>query len=457
MTDATALDSAQTAPEPDPLTDSLRGIVERQKRAFFHQGPPSLEQRVDRLDRAVALLVDHRQQIAEALEVDFGHRSHDQSLLTDVASAIEALKYARKSLPRWLQPERHRAGFPFGVPGGRASVHYQPLGVVGIVASWTYPVYLTFAPLASAIAAGNRCVVKPSEMVPATADLIVKMLGAAFDQEEVAVAAGGTEVVDAVSRLPLDHLLFIGSAGRARQVMRSAAANLVPVSLELGGKNPAIIGRSASIDEAADKILTAKLINAGQSSLAPDTVFVPDGARDDFVAAASRSVERMYKTLIDNPDYSSVLSERHLDRLNGLLDDAEEKGAEVIVINPAQEDFHGQHAHKMAPTLVLDAHDDMHILQEEILGPALPIVTYRNIKEVIDSVNGQARPLVLYYLGSDDDEERRLLERTTSGGMVIGDVLGHLMMEELTFGGVGDSGRGPYLGHEGSRPSRTPE
>ena len=444
----------------EPIASSLQNpsieelmseVLERQRAAYLADGPPSFETRIDRLDRAIAILVDFEEEILQALSADFGHRSRDQSLLTDVAGSIEPLKFAKKHLGSWMRPERRSAQFPLGLLGARAELRFQPLGVVGVISPWNFPVNLTFAPLAGILAAGNRVMVKPSEFTPETSALMGRMFASAFDQTEVAVFTGGPEVGQAFSGLPFDHLLFTGATSVARHVMRAAAENLVPVTLELGGKSPVVVGGSAKLQETADKIMAGKLLNAGQICLAPDYVFVPEGQVQDFVAAARASVTKMYADLEANPDYTSVVNQRHRVRLETYKQEAESRGAEVVEINPANEDFSSSGTHKMAPVLILDPNDDSDVMKNEIFGPLLPVKTYREIDEVIDYVNARPRPLALYYFGSDADEQERVLSRTTSGGVTVNDVIMHVTQEDLPFGGVGPSGTGSYHGREGFR------
>jgi len=312
-------------------------------------------------------------------------------------------------------------------------------------------VNLTFTPLAGIFAAGNRTMIKPSEFTPATSELMKEIFAEAFDVEEVAVFTGGPEVGSAFSTLPFDHLLFTGATSIARHVMRAAAENLVPVTLELGGKSPVIIGRSADMEISAGNIMTGKTLNAGQICLAPDYVFVPEERADDFIAAARSSVARMYADLKDNPDYTSIVNQRHFDRINGYIDDAKSKGAEVVVINPGDEDFSQQQHHRIPPTLILDPTDDMQVMQDEIFGPVLPVKRYKQVDETISYINEHPRPLGLYYFGKDSTEERHVLSHTTSGGVTVNDVVMHVAQEDLPFGGVGPSGMGAYHGYDGFR------
>jgi coniferyl-aldehyde dehydrogenase len=348
-----------------------------------------------------------------------------------------------------MRPEKRKTMFPLGIFGARSRIEYQPLGVVGCISPWNFPVQLTFAPLAGVFAAGNRTMIKPSEFTVQTSRLMKELFAAAFDEEEVAVFTGGPDVGGAFSRLPFDHLLFTGATSIAKHVMKAAAENLVPVTLELGGKSPVIIGKSANLEQAATNIMAGKTMNAGQICLAPDYVILPEENRDEFVEYAKNSVAKMFPNLKDNPDYTSIVNERHFDRLNSYLDDAKDKGADIVEINPAQEDFYQQEHHRIPPTLVLNPTDDMKVMQDEIFGPILPIKQYKDIEETLGYVNSKDRPLGLYYFGQDSSEEREVLTRTTSGGVTVNDVIMHIAQEDLPFGGVGPSGMGSYHGFDG--------
>ena len=350
-----------------------------------------------------------------------------------------------------MKPEKRKVMFPLGIFGARGRIEYQPLGVVGCISPWNFPVQLTFAPLGGIFAAGNRTMIKPSEFTAKTSELMQELFAAEFDEEEVAVCTGGPDVGGAFSRLPFDHLLFTGATSIAKHVMRAAAENLVPLTLELGGKSPVVIGRSADMELAATNIMAGKTMNAGQICLAPDYVFLPEESRDEFVEAARNSVAKMYPDIKDNPDYTSIVNERHYDRLNGYLDDAREKGANVVEINPADEDFSQQQHHRIPPTIVLDPTDDMQVMQDEIFGPILPVKQYQDVNETLDYINDHDRPLGLYYFGQDKAEENKVLTHTTSGGVTVNDVVMHVAQEDLPFGGVGPSGMGSYHGYDGFR------
>ena len=431
--------------------ETLRGLLARQREAFLRDGPPPAEVRIDRIDRCIGLLVDHQDAIAAAIDQDFGCRPALLSKFTDVSASIEPLKQVRGQLRRWMRPERRRTTPAIiGWIGGSAEIQPQPLGVVGLIAPWNFPVNMVFAPLACMLAAGNRCLIKPSEYTPATSALMARLFAEAFDETEIAVCTGGPAVGEAFSRLPFDHLLFTGSTVVGRQIMRAAAENLVPVTLELGGKSPVIIGRSADIELAASRVMAGKTMNTGQICVAPDYVLLPAERRDAFVAAAVAAVARMFPTLADNPEYTSIINERHVDRLRAILDDARAGGARLVEANPAGEDL-GRSLRKMAPVLILDPADSMRAMQEEIFGPLMPVKTYETIDEAIAFVNSRPRPLALYYFGEDRVEERHVLARTTSGGVTVNDVVMHVAMTELPFGGVGASGMGVYHGIEGFR------
>jgi len=442
--------SVATQSETDIRQDMLT-VLERQRSAYLREGEVTAEVRIDRLERAASLLKKHGDRLCEAMVSDFGHRSVDQSRLTDIDGSIGPLKHAAKNVRKWMRAERRSIMFPLNLLGARGRVEFQPLGVVGCISPWNFPVNLTFTPLAGIFAAGNRTMIKPSEFTPATSELMKEIFAEAFDVEEVAVFTGGPEVGSAFSTLPFDHLLFTGATSIARHVMRAAADNLVPVTLELGGKSPVIIGRSADMEITAGNIMTGKTLNAGQICLAPDYVFVPEERADDFIAAARSSVARMYADLKDNPDYTSIVNQRHFDRINGYIDDAKNKGAEVVVINPGDEDFSQQQHHRIPPTLILDPTDDMQVMQDEIFGPVLPVKRYKQVDETIAYINEHPRPLGLYYFGKDSTEERRVLSHTTSGGVTINDVVMHVAQEDLPFGGVGPSGMGAYHGYDGFR------
>jgi coniferyl-aldehyde dehydrogenase len=444
--------SAAAKPIETSPSSRMQEVLARQKKAHIKDGPASAEKRIEWIDRSIDLLVTHKDEIADAVREDFGHRSVEATLFTDVAGSIGPLKHAKAHVKSWMKREKRKVEpAMLGLLGARAYIEYQPKGTVGVISPWNFPFNLTFAPLAGIFAAGNRAMIKPSEFTPRSAELMARLFASAYDDTEVVVFTGGAEVGAAFSRLAFDHLLFTGATSVAHHVMRAAAENLVPLTLELGGKSPVIIGQSADIDISAKRIMMGKTLNAGQICLAPDYVMVPKDKAQDFVAAATGAVKTMFPTLKDNPDYTSVVNQRHFDRLTGYIDDARAKGAEIIELNPARENFTQQPFHKIPPTLVLNPTDDMKIMQDEIFGPLLPVKTYDSVDEAIGYVNDHPRPLGLYYFGQDEKEQDRVLSRTTSGGVSVNDTIMHISMEDLPFGGVGPSGMGAYHGIEGFR------
>lgn len=433
----------------NPTYEDMQVALDRQRKAFLTEGVVGAEIRIDRIDRAINILEKHGSRFGDAMAADFGHRSRDLSKLTDINGSIEPLKYAKKHLRNWMKPEKRKVMFPLGLLGARARLEFQPLGVVGCISPWNFPVQLTFGPLAGIFAAGNRAMIKPSEFTVETSELMKNVFAEEFDEEEVAMFTGGPEVGSAFSRLPFDHLIFTGAMSVAKHVMKAAAENLVPVTLELGGKSPVIIGRSADLKLAANNIMAGKTMNAGQICLSPDYVYLPEESRDEFVEHARSCIARMFPTIKDNPDYTSIVNAHHFERLQGYLEDASAKGAKLVELNPAAEDFSQQEHRRIPPTLALDTSEDMQLMQDEIFGPILPVRQYNELSEALDHVNSKDRPLGLYYFGADKAEETRVLTQTTSGGVTINDVIMHVGQEDLPFGGVGPSGMGSYHGHDG--------
>ena len=431
---------------------AMNALLAKQKAAHLRDGAPSAAQRIERIDRAIKLLIDNADAIAGALNQDFGSRSKEATAFTDVAASIGPLKHARAHLTKWMAPEKRKVTPAIlGLFGAKAEVRYQPKGVVGIISPWNFPVNLTFAPLAGVLAAGNRAMIKPSEFTPATSELMAVMFSGAFSDEEIAVVTGGPEVGQAFAGLAFDHMIFTGATNIARHVMRAAADNLVPLTLELGGKSPVILGKSADIAVASARIMNGKTLNAGQICLAPDYVLTPRESLEPFVAGAQAAVAKMFPTLKDNPDYTAIVAQRHYDRIKNYVDDARAKGARIVELKPDGEDLSQQEHRKIAPTLIIDPTDDMLVMQEEIFGPVLPVKTYGAIDEAIAYVNKGDRPLGLYYFGTDAAEREKVLNATTAGGVTINDVVFHVAQENLPFGGVGPSGMGSYHGVDGFR------
>ncbi len=422
-------------------------MLDRQRTAFLRDGPPSLAQRRSDLMKLKDAVLAHREEFVTAINADFGHRSGQETSLLEMAPIVEGVKYLHRKLPGWMRPEKRRVALHF-LPGSTRVV-YQPLGVIGIISPWNYPLALALLPLATALAAGNRAMIKPSEFTPATAELMTSMLAQRFGQDQVAVVTGDTNVGAAFAALPFDHILFTGSTPVGRSIMRAASDNLVPVTLELGGKSPVIIERGYALRKAARRIAYGKLANGGQTCIAPDYVLVAEQEVEDFVAAYTGEVAKLYPNIAANPDYTSIVNERHHARLLGLLEDARLKGARVIEIGAVANGGPTVHRRTVAPAVVLDVSEEMTVMKDEIFGPILPIVPYHTLEDAVAYINARPRPLALYFFGPEGPGRRLVLERTTSGGVAINETLLHHAQDDIPFGGVGASGMGAYHGHEG--------
>lgn len=428
---------------------TLHEILAAQRAAFMADLPVPMATRRDRLNRAAAMVADNADRFCDALSEDFGHRSRDQSMVTDIGGSIAPIRHAIKSFEKWARRDMRAVQFPLGLLGARAWVEYQPKGVVGVIAPWNFPVQLVMGPLAGVFAAGNRAMVKTSEFTPVTAALFEEICPRYFAADELTFVSGGPDVGKAFAELPFDHLLFTGATSIGKHILHAAADNLVPVTLELGGKSPVIVGRSADIRQTTERVALGKMLNAGQICLAPDYMIVRPDQERAVVDGLKSAASAMYPTVLANPDYTAIVNDRHFQRLTDWLDDARPKGATIETVNPANEDFASSNARKMPLHIVTDVTDDMTIMQEEIFGPILPIRRYDTIDDAIAQVNAKDRPLGLYYFGSDDTERTRVTDRTISGGVTVNDVIFHVSMEELPFGGVGPSGMGSYHGPDG--------
>ena len=429
--------------------ETMSDALLAQKKHFIKEGPPSLELRVDRLNRLKTLIMDNRYDFIEALNSDYGNRSKEASIMTDAYSIIPDLNTAIKNIKKWTKADKRSANFPFGFFGARAYVNYEPLGTVGMISPWNFPVNLSFGPLAAIFAAGNQVMHKPSELTPLTASLIKDLCDKAFDENEFATFLGGPEVGEAFTKLHFDHLLYTGSGNVGKHVMQSAAENLVPVTLELGGKSPVVIGDSADLKSSAKRIMFGKTLNAGQICLAPDYVIIHKDKKEEFITEAENAIKGFYPDIKDNEDYTSIINERHYNRINSLIEDAKEKGANVHQINPSNEDFTQQEFYKIPPTIITNTSDDMRVMNEEIFGPVLPVLEYENIDDALSTINAKDRPLALYYFGTDKKEESEIINKTSSGGVTVNNVIGHIQQTDLPFGGVGPSGMGRYQGYDG--------
>lgn len=417
----------------------------RSQRDAWRAHAPDYAQRMEDLARLRTAFKARLQEFARAVSADFGRRPRHETLLSDGMTVLHAIDRARRHLKRWMRPQRVGTNWLF-LPA-RSEIVAKPLGVIGIIAPWNYPVNLALIPLVDALAAGNHAMLKPSEHTPRTSALLHELVSEVFPRERVVVVQGDASVAAAFAALPFDHLLFTGSTATGARVMASAAANLTPVTLELGGKSPAIIAPGYPLRTAAERIATGKLLNAGQTCIAPDYVLLPEPAREEFVQHLRDYVTRHYPALRGSPDYASIVNDAHYARLRGYLDDARATGAKVITL--PDESANDAQARVLAPTLVLGAPENSRVMHEEIFGPILPIVGYRAIEDAIAYVSSRPRPLALYHFDNDRARTRRVLDACIAGGVCVNDTMLHFVQSRLPFGGVGASGMGSYHGHAG--------
>ncbi|MEO8303144.1 MAG: coniferyl aldehyde dehydrogenase [Betaproteobacteria bacterium] len=434
--------------DDEPAFQPARQAFDRMRAASRRDMNPSHAVRADRLKRLARMTRRHAQDIIDAVSADFGNRSPHETLVADLLSVDEAIKHAKRHLKGWMSPKRIPTGIKYR-PGYNRLIP-QPLGVVGVVAPWNYPYQLSMLPAVAALAAGNRVMIKPSEQTPKTAELMARIVRESFEEDELAVFPGDAATGKAFVELPFDHLFFTGSTAVGRIVAQAAAKNLTPVTLELGGKSPLIVDADSDFARIMPMVAVGKLFNAGQTCIAPDYALVPRTRIDEFAAEFSRAVAKLYPTLAENRDYTSIVSERHHARLQVLLADAKARGATIIEINPAGEVLDPT-KRKVAPTLVLGAGDDASIMREEIFGPIFPLVAYDRLDDAIRYVNERARPLALYWFGDDPAHRDRVLQGTIAGGVTVNGCLTHFAQEDQPFGGVGESGTGTYHGESGFR------
>ncbi|MCS6115180.1 coniferyl aldehyde dehydrogenase [Shewanella baltica] len=423
-----------------PLTQ----LLQRQRSSYLAAPNPNYATRVEQLTRLKAAILQFKTPLVEALSQDYGHRSIDDSLISDIMPVINNINYSLKNLKKWLKPSARHAGLLLAP--AKVTVHYQPLGVIGIIVPWNFPVMLSIGPLVTAIAAGNHAMLKLSEFTPATNQVIKQLLAQVFDESHVAVVEGEADVAAAFSALPFDHLLFTGSTTVGRHVMRAAANNLTPVTLELGGKSPVIIAPDMPLEIAVERMIYGKCLNAGQICVAPDYVLCPKAQVDEFIATYRTKFNAMYGAINHNKDYGSIINTRQFDRLMTVLEDAKAKGAQVI--SATDEAIDSQHR-KLATQLITNTSEDMLLMQEEIFGPLLPIIGYDSLDEAIQYINQRARPLALYVMSFDEKSQQKILQQTHSGGVCINETVFHVAADDAPFGGIGPSGMGHYHGKEG--------
>jgi len=428
---------------------NLDALLELQRSKFRAEGEVTYSTRIDRLKRLKALIVENKTEFAITTKREFGGaRSYEFSLFSEFASKVEAINYSMKHLKEWMKPEKRKTNKPMNFLGGKSQVRHFPKGVVGIISPWNLPFGLTVAPLTSALAAGNRALLKPSEFVPKTAALFAEVVPKYFSEDEVAVVTGGADISQRFAELSFDHLLFTGSTKVGAKVMQSASKNLVPVTLELGGKSPVIIGRSAKLDLAGTRLTFGKLLNGGQLCLSPDYVVVPDELEEQLIARVVKEAESMYPNITENEDYAGVINERHFARLQNYIDDAVAKGAKLTIVG-AEKTRASDDNRRMPLHILQNVNEDMLVMHEEIFGPVLPVMTYSDVEEVPDMIEPRRNPLAMYYFGKDNREQEYLLSRVQSGGVCINDITLHYVQEDLPFGGIGASGMGAYHGPEG--------
>ena len=423
----------------------LKELFRRQKSAYAKTPMPTAEQRIGHLKALKDVTIKYQDQLAAAVNEDFSCRSKDETLLAEILTSVEGINMAIKKTRKWMKPSKRGVGMLFAP--AKNEVRYQPLGVVGIIVPWNYPIFLAIGPLVAALSAGNRAMIKMSEFTPNLNKVFKTMIAEVFEENRVCVIEGEADVAIAFTEQPFNHILFTGSTTVGRFVMAAAAKNLTPVTLELGGKSPAIVSKNIPMKDAAERICFGKSMNAGQTCVAPDYILVPKAQEEEFINAYIAAFTKMYPTLKDNNDYTAIVNDRQYQRLASWIQDAKDKGAKLTEINPAKEDLSA--GRKLAPVIVQNMKDDMTIAEEELFGPILPIITYDSIDQAIAHANDRPRPLALYFFGYDKNEQNYVLDNTHSGGVSVNDTLMHLAQEDMPFGGVGDSGMGHYHGKEG--------
>lgn len=423
----------------------MKLIFSEQKHAYAQSPYPEVSLRIKQLKNLKQTVLAKQQDIIEALSADFGHRSHDETRIAELLTFVEGIKSTIKQLDQWAKPNKRKVGLLF-MPASN-KVIYQPLGVVGIMVPWNYPLFLSLGPLIGALSAGNRVMLKLSEFTPHFNACLKQLLAEVFDEDQVSVITGEVAISSEFSALPFDHLFFTGSTPVGRLIMASAAKNLTPVTLELGGKSPVIISDDVDIKMAAERICFGKSLNSGQTCVAPDYILCPKDKKEAFIEAYAEAFFRMYPNFSQSLDYSSIINEQQYQRLEGLLKQAEAQGAKLIKMSTSTKT--AEQPRKMAPILIDDVQDDMRIMQEELFGPLLPIVGYDELEEAIDYINQRPRPLALYIFSFNKKVQDKIVYNTHSGGVCINNTMTHLAQDDMPFGGVGQSGMGCYHGHEG--------
>ncbi len=430
-----------------PQREGLDELLAAQRRSFIADGPPDVALRRNRIDRLLAMVLDNSEDFVAATAADYGSRSRSAAFLAEILGMLSVIEHTRSHVPQWMRATRLMRAARFA--GLRAEVLPSPLGVVGVIGPWNFPIQLTVLPAAAAFAAGNRVMIKMSEVTPRTAELMATLAPKYFDATELLVVTGGPDVAAEFAGLPFDHLFFTGSPSIGALVARAASANLVPVTLELGGKNPVVVSPGADIERAASRIAQARMVNGGQVCVCPDYVFVPDAQVDRFVDVARKTLGNLFPSIVDNPDYCSSVNQANFDRVVGLIADARAHGARIDSIVPAGEVLPDPGTRKVPPTIVRDVDDRMRIASEEVFGPVLVVRGYSALDEAVDHINAHPSPLVAYWFGPDDADFRHFVGHTRSGGVARNDFAAHMIPSDAPFGGVGRSGTGAYHGKAG--------
>ena len=426
----------------------LDALFQLQKTMQSESGAADNSIRIDRLNRLLNLVLDNEKQLFDAMDADFGGRCHMMSMGLDFVPVVAEIKQARKRLKKWMRPERRNVNSPLGLVGAKAKLVREPKGVIGNMVTWNFPVYLAIAPLAGVLAGGNRAILKMHELSPETTRVLGMAIPDHFDESELALVGGGPNVSMAFSALPFDHLLFTGSTNIGKKVMEAAAKNLTPVTLELGGKCPVLISKTADLDMVATRVVYGKMTNAGQICLAPDYLLVPEGMAESLTAKIVEKCKLMLPNAVENQDYTAIISNSHYDRLQGLISDAENKGAKITLVDAANSGV-GADIKKIPLHILQNVTQDMAIMQEEIFGPLLPLVPYKTFDEGIEYVRRSNKPLASYYFGRDAAELDKVMKHVPSGATTVNDTLFHALQHDLPFGGVGASGMGAYHGKSG--------
>ena len=436
---------------PQPVASAEVGnpllpLLQQQQTAFLDNGAPDYKQRIEALNKLKKAIGEYKEEIVAAVQEDFGHRSDTETWVTEIVTVLNEIMATKSHLKKWMKPTNPGRSISAGMAKSR--VIYQPKGVIGIMGAWNYPVLLVLSPLIGVIAAGNSAIIKPSDITPKAGEVVKRMIASTFDESYITVVTGDVEVASNFTKLPFDHIVYTGSTNVGKIVMRAAAENLTPVTLELGGKSPTIINPNYPIAKAVDRIMMGKFMNSGQTCIAPDYILVHESKVDELVSTFQEKLTKRYPTVDNNNDISWIVNDRHYIRITNLIKDAEERGATVIQVNPTNATI-SEGTRVIPPTLLLNVDTDSDIMGEEIFGPVLPIITFREIDEAIRFVNERPRPLALYYFDSNKKSAQDVLNKTTSGGACVNETMLHFANEKMAFGGIGPSGLGGYHGQAG--------